>query len=142
MAAPVASTVTVACKLPHGLKLRIFRMEKTHEPIMGGGTREVPIARPIPGKEFTINGTSHRQNVMPDCLVRDSFAFTENVPKDLWDEWLEQNKMSDMVKNGLIFASSQSQSVTEQAKDHREIRSGFERLDPNKKPNGIVAIKN
>lgn len=31
-------------------------------------------------------------------------ATMTRLPRDLWDKWLEQNKDSDIVRRGLIYA--------------------------------------
>lgn len=132
-------TVTVACKLPNGIKLRIFDMVKKDMPVMGGGMREVPEAVEVQGQSFIINGNTHPQNAAPRCLIVGGFALTSNVPKELWDRWLEQNKESDIVRNGLIFAHAKDQdaSARAQAKERAALRSGLERLDPEHLPQGI-----
>ena len=130
-------TVTVACKLPHGIMLQLYKMIDGVEPVSGGGYRQIKVAQKV-GEPIKINGNSHKQNALPSCIIRDSFAFTENVPKDHWDAWLEQNQSLDFVKNGLIFAHETTNSVVDQAKDHKAIRSGFERLNPDAKPAGII----
>ena len=52
----VGQTVTVACKLPNGLHLRVFEMHKIQEPQQYGGTKPADQSRPIPGMEFIIKG--------------------------------------------------------------------------------------
>lgn len=39
------ASVTVGCKLPHGLTMRVFDMVETQEPVMGGGFRAVKVAQ-------------------------------------------------------------------------------------------------
>ena len=104
-------TVTVACKLPHGLKLRVFTETMRPESVMGGGTREVKVWDEIPDVSFTVFGNSHPQNKAPKCLIVGDYALTPNCPKELWDLWLQQNKDSDVVRNGLIFAHAKDQAA-------------------------------
>lgn len=133
-------TVTVACKLPHGLKLRVFAPTKKIEPMT---SREVTVFEEIPDATFTVFGNAHAQNAAPRCLIIGGFALTPGVPKDLWDAWLEQNKDSDVVKNNLIFAHAKDQAASSaaQSKERAELRSGLERLDPNKRPKSIELVK-
>lgn len=127
----MAGKVSIGCKLPHGLVLRVFNMIERDVPVMGGGSRTERIAEQR-AETATINGWSHAQNAAPNCTIIGGYALTDNVDKDLWDLWLSQNKNSDMVKNGLIFANEKSDSVVGKAKDGANIRSGLERLDPTK----------
>jgi hypothetical protein len=129
-------TVTVACKLPHGLKLRLFNMVETQEPVMGGGFRTVKVAQERP-ESVTVKGWSHAQNMAPNAPLVGGYALTQNVDKDLWDAWLAANAQSDVVKNGLIFAHEKSVNVEAEAKEKKDKRCGLERLDPNKLPRGI-----
>jgi len=130
------AVVTVACKLPNGLKMRLFRMIKTTEPVLGGGSREVEMAQET-GEEFTLNGFSHPQNKAPHCMIVDGFALTTDVPKAFWEEWAKQNKDSLFIKNGLIFAHEKEGSVKAEAKEKAKVRSGLERLNPDEMPKGL-----
>ncbi len=130
------ASVTVACKLPAGLKLRVFDMIETQEPVMGGGSRTVKVARENP-KSVTVKGWSHPQNMAPNAPIVEGFALTPNVDKDVWDAWLKDNADSDVVKNGLIFAHEKAGGAEAESKDKKSLRSGLERLDPNKLPRGI-----
>jgi len=129
-----ASTVSVACKLPHGLELRLFKPVKTFEPVLGGnGSREVLTHQPLPGS-VQIAGNSHPQNHGPRSPIVGGFALTHGVPKDFWDQWYDANKDADMVRNGMIFAHTETRSTEAEAKEKEGLRSGMERLDPNNLP--------
>lgn len=130
------NTVTVASKLPHGLIMRIFDFVEAPVPVMGGGTRMEKVAQP---REETVvlNGCAHPQNKAPTAQIVGGFALTYNVDEQFWERWLDQNKTSMMVKNGLIFAHHDANSTMDQAEDHASIRSGLERLDPKKLPKGL-----
>jgi hypothetical protein len=130
-------TVTVACKLPHGLKLRLFNMVDSQEPILGGGYRTVKVAREMP-KSVTLKGWSHAQNMAPDAQIIGGYALTPNVDKDFWDAWLAQNQELDAVRNNLIFAHDKSVNAEAESKEKRDVRSGLERLDPKKLPKGVT----
>lgn len=125
--------VTIACKLPHGLTMRVFNMAEASEPVMGGGSRTVKRAVELP-ERVTINGWSHPQNAAPHAPIHGGYALTHGVDKDFWEKWLSQNKDSDIVVNKLIFAHEKEASAVSEAKEKAEVRSGLERLDPNKLP--------
>jgi len=135
MASTSKETVTVCCKLPHGLVLRVFRMEDTAEPISGGGFRTVKVAREY--ARHKVNGNAHPQDKAPLHMINGGYAFTTGVPKDLWDVWLEQNKDSMVVANNLIFAHVQEASARDETNEKTKITSGFERLDPTKMPRNL-----
>lgn len=129
-------TVTVACKLPHGLIMRVFRMVERSQPVMGGGTRIEKIAEELP-ERVTLAGFSHEQIKAPNAPLVGGFALTRGVDREFWELWLDQNRTSDMVRNGLIFSHTQYESTEDEAKDKKDVKSNLERLDPNKLPRGV-----
>lgn len=135
-----AKTVTVACKLPSGLVLRLAQPVKVNEPVMGGGSREVTQYRPV-GAAVTVLGTAHPQNAAPLCMIVAGYALTPDVDAKFWNEWLRQNVDHMVVKNNLIFAYEKDSDAKAAAKDNAERRSGLERLDPNKLPRGLKSVK-
>jgi len=129
-------TVTVACRLPHGLVLRAYKEFTVHEPVMGVGTREVKVFRAT-GEQFIIKGFSHPQNGAPKALMEGGYALTPGVPKDLWEHWKSLHGNSMMVKNGLIFAHAKTENTQAEAKEKKDVKSNLERLDPEKLPKSI-----
>jgi hypothetical protein len=142
-------TVTVACKLPHGLILRVFETETYEEPQRDGGTKTVK--RSIernPENRFVVKGVwvasagqaFNQNNGAVADLLPGGFALTDGCPKDLWDLWLEQNKHSALVKNGIIFASPNRSRASDATKERRDVKSGMEPIDrtnPAEKMGGI-----
>ena len=133
-------TVTVACKLPHGLQLRVFDMVTIREPIMGGGFREVPVAQECP-EQYVVKGNAHAQNMAPNAPITGGYALTFGIPKEFWERWVKDNAGSDVVKNNLIFANFKNDYVQGEAEDKKDLKSGLERLNPNKLPKGIEKFK-
>jgi len=136
MAQQSTGTVTVACKLPMGLLLRTFEMRKVRQLSQAGTAMDVDEAFPKERQHF-IYGVAFKKGEMPKSAHADGFALTPGVPAELWNEWHEQNKDSDLVRNGLIFAHGDERSVKSQAVDHAKQKSGLERLDPNAMPKGL-----
>ena len=136
MAQPSTGSVVVACKLPMGLVLRTFEMREVTQLTQAGIAMKVPQAQAEDRQHFVF-GPSHPQNKAPKSELRDAFALTPGVPADLWNKWLEQNKDSDLVRNGLIFAHGSDKDVKAQAADHAKQMSGLERLDPKAMPKGL-----
>lgn len=108
-------TVTVACKLPHGLHLDL----KGRERVTVRGT-----AVPFGTAAHDIGG----------------FALTPNVDADFFAAWLEAYKNLEVVKRRLIFAYPKTQDATAQALELRDERSGLEPLDPDKPGAGIERV--
>lgn len=135
----MTSTVTVASKMPNGLVLRLFNMEDTMEPVQGGGSRKVKVAREVDGQpRYTIDGVAAEAGKAPRAAgVASGFALTPGIPLDFWTAWLEQNKTSDMVVNGLIFASEATRDVRAEAREKKDQRSGLEAIDPRNLPRGV-----
>lgn len=134
----MSATVSIACKIPNGLTLRLFKMTEANELVMGGGSRSVKVAERI-GGEVTIFGTAHPVNQAPKCLIVGGYAITPNVDKDFWDKWIKDNAELDMVKNKLIFAHEKQEMVAGKAKEQRLVRSNMGPLDPETKVNGKYA---
>lgn len=115
------ATVTIGCKLPHGVHLDLTEHGKPH-------------------RRYRIRGTNASG-------IIGGFGLTEGVPRDFWIEWLEKHKALDFVKNGLIFAYEEAASARDRAKDSAEIQNGLEPIDPTKntnpdnKPNKIVSAE-
>jgi hypothetical protein len=132
-------TVTVACKMPHGIICRLFKMVDAEEPLPGGGTKAVKRAEPT-GSTIKLNGylkPAQGDEPAPPAMPG-SYALTHGVDKDLFDEWLKQNQDLDMVKNKLIFAAEKTDYVQHKAKDQNpHFKCGLEPIDRNKLPRGI-----
>lgn len=133
-------TVTVACKLPSGMILRLFRPEMRLEPVVGGGSREVKVYHPLPDTVI-INGNAVPQNGQAPAFTilnahrrGDGFGLTYNVSADFWYQWLEANKDAQYVKEGLIWAYADQDSVNDKAKDLDAVKSGLEPLNPDGDP--------
>lgn len=116
----MSGTVTVACKIPNGLILRLFEMVDTTE-VMPNGHRTIKKAQPK-GSPVQIAGYSHEFMQAPrSALASGGYALTHGVDADFWEEWLNQNRDADYVRNGLIFAQEKTADVRAQAKEHRDV---------------------
>jgi hypothetical protein len=130
-------TVTIACKLPAGVILRVFEWHDYMEPLRDGTLKESRRAIPVPDAQFVVRGTwistagqaYNRNNGAVADLLPGGYAITEGCPKAIWDTWLEQNKQSDLVKNGIIFAFPDRNSVVEEVKKRPDVVSGLEPID-------------
>lgn len=138
----MSDTLTVACKLPHGLVLRLHEMVEINEPTAGGSFRKVKRAQVI-GEPVTIRGYLRRFDRATEqapLASGSSFALTQGVDADFFKKWLDQNKDLDAVRNGLIYAHGDADFVEGFIKEHAAVKSGLEPVDPNNLPKGIKAF--
>jgi len=133
--AKARDVVTVACKSPNGLLLRLFEQVDNPVPVLGGGTRMEKRAVQV-GEMVRLHGAEVPVGVAPVALIAGGFALTPNVDKNFITEWLKQNRDHEMVKKGLIFIASDRSSAMDEANEKAGLRSGLERLaqDPGKDP--------
>jgi hypothetical protein len=128
-AKPVSGTdtVTIACKLPAGVVLRLFQWIEGTEPVQGGGTRPVKIADEI--DRFVLKGCAvQNPNFMPTPGAG-GYALTHGCQRAFWDAWVAANGDSPLLRNNLVFAASSDARATDQAKEQREVKSGLEPID-------------
>lgn len=118
--------VTVACKLPHGMRLRLFKMVDGHENVAGNTVRSIKRAEQV-GPDVVLKGTAVEFGKEKPLTA--GFALTSGVDKEFFDEWMRQNSEHDAVKNHLIFAASTRDAVEGEATEHKKQKSGLEPLD-------------
>lgn len=126
-------TCTVACKMPNGLILKLCAKEVRQEPVMGGGTREVDFYVPI-GDGVRIYGTEVPFGATPRVYNSGGYALTPGVDAEFMREWMDQYKLSDIVKSKMIFVQSTEERARDQGREMHETRSGLERIDPDNLP--------
>ena len=125
-----AEVVTVACKLPAGLLLKIADVEW----IEYEGTK---IARESNIQTFRVNGNaaarrleSNGEPLGQTDAVAGGYGLTYNVPAEFWARWWSENQKYQPVVAGLIFAHSRPSMVQAEAKEKAEIKSGLEAIRP------------
>lgn len=126
-----AQTVTVCCKIPAGLRLQLCRPVEWAEETRGGTMKRVRWDRV--GDIVFVRGSAEPVGQAPKGYVRPiivgGYGVTRGVDAEFWGKWLEQNKDSDYVKNGMIFAEADYDSALDHAEDGEAVRSGLEPLD-------------
>lgn len=85
-----------------------------------------------------IKGNSTNLRGLPSGILPvGAYGITANVPIEAWEQ-IKRNYCNDArIKRGLIFASTPSKARKE-AKERKDLRNGFEPIDPTKiqtKPN-------
>jgi len=131
---PDTGVVTVACKMPTGLLLRVFMETTDHEQVMGGGTRPVKVFRPA-GDQVRIQGYAVPPNKRPKYLITNSnYALTENVDAAFFKRWWIQNETSELVKSGLIFCMARKDEAEAKAETREGLMNGLEPMSQGKDP--------
>lgn len=123
-----ATAVVVACKHPPGILMRKFEFDEFDAPVLGGGMRKEKRSFAV-GEPFRVFGPAVPYGQAPRCRIVHGFALTTNVPGDLARAWMEQNKSSHLVKNGLIEVFPDLASAEAECKKRRGMLSGLEQLD-------------
>lgn len=121
-------TVTVACKLPHGIMIRDFAKTVSHELVMGGGNRKVETFRPV-GKRIRIKGPQVPTPLLRFVEVVGGYAITDGIDADIFGRWMNWNKDSPAVEGKLIFGSEDRDRVLGMARELASVKSGVEPLD-------------
>jgi hypothetical protein len=128
------NTVTVACKMPHGMLLRLFVFEDHNELVLGGGMKTIKRAVQV-GEMVRLNGYAVPHGQERITPVAGGFGLTV-VDAEFMEKWMEDNQDLDAVKNGLIFVHESNEMAVGQAKEYKGLRNGLEPLDPDTKKNG------
>lgn len=127
-AARATTTVTVACKLPHGVVIRDHTKTTIFENVLGGGTRAVDLFRPI-GPRIRIKGPTVPTLFIRHVEVVGGYAITEGVPADVFARWIDWNADSAAVRNNLIYGHEKGDRVRAWAREHAGVKSGLEPLN-------------
>ena len=97
-AIPESGTVTVACNHANGLKLKLYNMEDSEEPVLGGGTRIRKVAVET-GDSMVIRGprfSAENQQRGPKAY---GYVLTPGVSAAFMKKWMEDNKGTQLVLN-------------------------------------------
>lgn len=135
--ARTGDTVTVACKVPCGLRLRIYDLEEQVREVNGTVLRE-KVAVPLPD-EYVLNGTAINMGAiqagnLPEHQIIGGYGLTSDIPRDFWERWLHDNRTTDLVKNRVVFACDDNRAAASEARNSRAIKSGLEPVDPTNLP--------
>lgn len=126
-AAKSGATVTIACKLPHGLNMRVFKFIEGSEPVMGGGVRTTKQAVQD-GPSRLIHGCAVPFGEIPRYKIVGGYALTEGVPKEFWETYAAQNADQEIIQNHLVFAYDKFVMAEGDAEEHSSVKSGLQPL--------------
>lgn len=126
----MADTVTVLCRLPHGIKLQLAPAgdaERRAKLSADGTPDRSPVAYV---KSVTIAGANRAPDYHPKDNVLLGRVGRTSVDKAFWDAWLAQHKDSDLVKNHCVFAEVTERNAEAKAREFATVKTGFEPVEP------------
>lgn len=126
--------VVVACNLPMGLMLQVFKETEQWAAGPFGGKME-KIWRPTE-KSYRVRGNAvDLERVAAGTMelpeIVNGYAFTHGVSRDFWQAWLAQNDEMPYVTNYCIFAETDAAKARSHARDLGKRTHGLERIDRN-----------
>lgn len=104
--------VIVCLKHPHGIK---FKLDNNRSVVINGNA-------------------AHLKGKTTGVLPEGGFGMT-TISKEDWEAIKNTYSTMSIFKSGLIFASADTASAQAQAKEHDELKSGFEPVDIKKEKN-------
>lgn len=134
-------TVTVACSLPNGHILQLYDIEEVEQTLPNGRTfKENNATLNQAAGQWRLNGAAldfqrlaagevPDYRVIKGSTIGAGYALTVGIPRDFWEAWLKQNASSPLVRNHLIFAASSESRAVDEAREYKNLRSGFEGLN-------------
>lgn len=129
-------TVTIGCKWPNGLVMRLYDMVDVETTVNGIVMKEKKAFLREGAKEFVLNGFSVdlgklAGGIMPEHSIVGGFGLTFGIPRDFAEEWFTQNAKADVVRRGLIFMEGSEQSARAHAREFAGLQCGIQPIDPN-----------
>lgn len=106
--------VIVCLKHPHGIK---FKLDNNRSVVINGNA-------------------AHLKGKTTGVLPEGGFGMT-TISKEDWEAIKNTYSTMSIFKSGLIFASADTASAQAQAKEHDELKSGFEPVDIKKEKIGV-----
>lgn len=131
-----SGSVIIGCKIPNGIIMQNSRPERTSEPVMGGGHRDVTVGRKH-GDKYVVKGPAVPVGQIPKFLIAGGYALTSGIPREFAEQWFEQNKDADIVKNELIIMHESVEDVEAHALQNESLKTGLEPIDPAHLPRGV-----
>jgi hypothetical protein len=138
-AIPDAGTVTVACNVVNGLKLKTYEMEESEEPVLGGGTRIRQVAVET-GDFVVIKGPRYSAENQQRGPRAYGYVLTHGVSAAFMQRWMKDNARTLLVQNSCVLVHKNDSDAKAAAKDCKDFKSGLEPIKPgmtNGKPNDL-----
>lgn len=125
-----AATVTVACKLPHGLVMETVAADGSRQEVRVNGAR------------LPLDGKGRERRVFEQ---EGAYGLTPNVPADFWEKWSRDNAAYPPLARGMIFAQGRKPDAEAQAREldgDALTITGLEPLNPDgdRRTRGLSAV--
>ncbi|MBS1057164.1 hypothetical protein [Gluconobacter kondonii] len=138
----MADTVTVLCRMPHGLRLRLSPEGDAERRARLSEEKRPDLSPVAYVKEVEIAGANRAPNYHPKDNILLGRVGRTTVDKAFWDAWVKQNADSDLVKNRCVFAEQTDARANARADEFKTEKTGFEPLDPEEiKRKGLAAAE-
>lgn len=130
--------VVVASKLPMNLELQNCAPKEARITGQFGSTVETVMVKT--GDVVLIRGTGYPRGQVPKGYPKAphineaGFAVTRNVPYDFWETYVAQNRDADLIRNGLLTAEVDLDSLDDKTADFAGLNSGLEPVNPDGDP--------
>jgi hypothetical protein len=129
-------TVTIGCKVPNGIVLKLYDMVTVETTVNGVVIKEKQALLREGEQEYTLNGFSIDLGKMaggipPEHQIIGGFGLTTGIPRDFAEEWFKQNAQAMIVRNGLIFMEGTENRARGHAKEFASLQSGLQPVDQN-----------
>jgi hypothetical protein len=144
VATATGQTVTVACKIPQGLKLQLQHVIKVPE--QGSKEHRMVDQNVFGGRAYYVHGPAYPvaapKGFPKPPMIEGGYALTRGIPLKFWEEWLEQNKLApyvvapDGAEHGFIFAYPDIESTAEAAREQEKMLCGLEPISTDTDANG------
>lgn len=132
-----ARTVSIASRLEHDI---IIHLDIPREQVETGqfGSKVITANHPDENNSVMISGKQRPRGEIPENYrlpeMINGCAITRNVPAELWEKWrdevLKGPGIGDAIRNGVISVYVDDASLRDGAKDHKDVLSGLEPINP------------
>lgn len=137
-------TVTIGCKLPHGMILEVGYQVVAADK----NGREYASVKRLPNyKRIRLNGWSDMDGsreaaragiMLPPARLQPTAGITKDVPRDFWQEWKKNHAemFRKLEEKGVLFEAKDDAEARAKAIDSNapSVKCGLEPLDPKKLP--------
>jgi hypothetical protein len=125
--------IIVGSKLPMSIELQLFNMVEQQRTFRGTAWVEIEAQRV--GAAVTIRGTSYPRGIPPTGFISPpqivhGYSLTYGVDAEWFEQWLAQNKTTDIVKNNMLIWGDSREDVADQAIDLAKLASGLDPVTP------------
>ena len=145
VSAPTAKTpkskfVTVACKIPSGLRLQLQQETTFWEDTPSGAKQRKRFDRvgPVVIVQGPANPVGQAPRGYRRPVIAGGYGLTRNVDREFFEKWMEQNAQAPVVLNRMIFAEDSTQKAADHAREWKDTRSGHEPLQMSADGKSIV----